>query len=84
MTNEEQQMFDDLLAMFRLKGWTLMQEDFMQLGQQVVNFDTIEDGDTLQFRKGQLDILRRVLSYEDSVRTQLEQRSEELEESEAA
>ena len=75
----EDQIFDDMLDTFSTDGWKLIIDDFRQLAEQAVNVQTIEDGNALQYRKGQLDILDRLLNYENTVRAQ--QSINELEDS---
>ena len=58
---ELQQYYEEQFSMFSTKGWKDFIEDQQTLYDAVDDLATIENEQTLWFRKGQLDILNLIL-----------------------
>lgn len=61
MTPELQQYYDSQWTLFASKGWQDLLEDLQILEESIENIRTVATIDDLNFRKGQLDILRLML-----------------------
>ena len=61
MDKELQQYYEEQFSMFSSKGWKDFIEDYQNLYDVIDDLGTIENEQTLWFRKGQLDILNLVL-----------------------
>lgn len=58
---ELQQYYEEQFSMFATKGWLDFAEDMQNLYDAVYDINTVENLETLYFRKGQLDILNLIL-----------------------
>ena len=61
MDKELQQYYEEQFSMFSSVGWRDFVEDMQQLYDAVDDLATIDNNETLWFRKGQLDILNLIL-----------------------
>lgn len=57
MTPELQKYYEERFNMFSQQGWQDLMEDVDKMLESLNNISTIEDGNALQFRKGELSIL---------------------------
>jgi hypothetical protein len=57
MTPELQKYYEERFSMFSQQGWIDLIEDVDKMLESLNNISTIEDGNALQFRKGELSIL---------------------------
>lgn len=57
MTPELQKYYEERFSMFSQQGWVDLMEDVDKMLDSLNNISTIEDGNALQFRKGELSIL---------------------------
>jgi hypothetical protein len=57
---ELQQYYEEQFNMFASKGWTDFSEDMQTLYDAIYDITTVENLETLYFRKGQLDILNLI------------------------
>ena len=57
MTPELQKYYEERFSMFSQQGWLDLIEDIDKMLDSLNNISTIEDGNALQFRKGELSIL---------------------------
>ena len=57
MTPELQKYYEERFSMFSQQGWLDLIEDVDKMLESLNNISTIEDGNALQFRKGELSIL---------------------------
>ena len=73
MAKEDEQFLKDRSDMFETEGWLDLIEDLKKIEQSVVNIDTMNNQDDLFHAKGQLHILRFLLSLEDVTKFNLEQ-----------
>lgn len=62
MDKELQTYYEETFSMMATSGWLLLMEDLEKLKQQVENIRTVEDAQTLHYRRGQLDILDLMLN----------------------
>lgn len=58
---ELQTYYEEQFSMFSSIGWRDFIEDMQQLYEAVDDLSTVENNETLWFRKGQLDILNLIL-----------------------
>ena len=57
---ELQEYYEESFDTFASRGWKYFIEDMETLITALNEFDTVEDVETLWFRKGQLDILKLI------------------------
>ena len=57
MTPDLQKYYEERFSMFSQQGWIDLMEDIDKMLDSLNNISTIEDGNALQFRKGELSIL---------------------------
>ena len=57
MTPDLQKYYEERFSMFSQQGWLDLMEDVDKMLDSLNNISTIEDGNALQFRKGELSIL---------------------------
>ena len=57
MTPDLQKYYEERFSMFSQQGWLDLMEDVDKMLDSLNNISTIEDGNALQFRKGELYIL---------------------------
>jgi len=62
MDKELQKYYENMFSMMASTGWKFLMEDLEKLKQQVENIRTVEDSQTLHYRRGQLDILDLLLN----------------------
>lgn len=56
-----QRYYEEQFSMFSTQGWVDFTEDLQNLYDAVYDLNTVENLETLFFRKGQLDILNLIL-----------------------
>lgn len=64
MSPELQQYYEDRLSMMSTKAWKQLIEDLLDMRTQYENI-RICDKDTVEFRKGQVDILDYIVGLKD-------------------
>jgi hypothetical protein len=57
VTPDLQKYYEERFSMFSQQGWLDLMEDVDKMLDSLNNISTIEDGNALQFRKGELSIL---------------------------
>lgn len=65
MDHELQRYYEDRFDMMAHKGWQDLMEDLTKLLEQYQNIDNCGDTVTLEFRKGQVDILKYLVNLEE-------------------
>jgi hypothetical protein len=60
--------YDNFFELFNLDGWKQLQEQLETTATQINDIRAIKDPRDLDFRQGQLDALRTLLNFEDSIR----------------
>jgi hypothetical protein len=81
MDRELQDYYEDRFAMFASKGWRELIEDIKEFEKAVNTIDSATNGEQLQFRKGQLDMIRFLLNLETVSRDNYDKLVEEKDES---
>ena len=64
MSPELQQYYEDRFSMMSTKAWKQLIEDLLDIRTQYENIRTC-DKDTVEFRKGQVDILDYIIGLQD-------------------
>jgi len=75
MTSEE--YFGELKLLFNTKGWEILTKEFSENANVLNNVQSIQDSDTLNFRKGQLAVIGYFLNLPQTVQ-QLEEQENEV------
>lgn len=70
---EDEQFLKDRSDMFESEGWLDLIEDLKNIEANVVNIDTMTSDQDLWEAKGQLNILRFLLTLENTTKITLEQ-----------
>lgn len=65
MDRELQRYYEDRFDMMSQSGWKDLIEDLSKLLEQYQNIDNCGDTASLDFRKGQVDILRYLINLEE-------------------
>ena len=77
MAKTDQQFIEDRLAMMESNGWFDLVADLKNIQTNVVDIDTMSDERDLFEAKGQLTIIRFLLTLENTTEITLEQSQEE-------
>ena len=77
MAKTDEQFINDRLAMMESDGWLDLIADLETIQVGVVNIDTMTDEKDLWEAKGQLNILRFLLTLENTTKITLEQSEED-------
>ena len=77
MTKTDKRFIEDRLAMMESEGWLDLVADLKNIQTNVVDIDTMSDERDLFEAKGQLTILRFLLTLENTTEITLEQSQEE-------
>ena len=77
MAKTDEQFINDRLAMMESEGWLDLIADLETIQEGVVNIDTMTDEKDLWEAKGQLNILRFLLTLENTTKITLEQSEED-------
>jgi len=67
MDKELQEYYENLLELFASKGWKQFLEDIGDNLEMLGNITTITDGNQFWYRKGQVEAIQRILSYEETI-----------------
>tara|TARA_R100001530_G_scaffold121067_1_gene88435 strand:- start:101 stop:328 length:228 start_codon:yes stop_codon:yes gene_type:complete len=73
MPKEDEQFLKDRLSMMESEGWLDLIEDLKDLEQSILNIDALDNENDLFNAKGQLHIIRFLLSLEDATKFTLDQ-----------
>lgn len=63
---ELQEFYEEQFTMFATKGWNDFIEDLQELYTAVDDLTSVENEQTLWFRKGQLDVIQLILDRKAS------------------
>ena len=77
MPKSDDQFIEDRLAMMESEGWLDLIADLENIQSTVVNIDTMTDEKDLWEAKGQLNILRFLLTLENTTKITMEQSNED-------
>jgi hypothetical protein len=77
MPKTDDRFIEDRLAMMETEGWRDLIADLETIQEGVVNIDTMTDEKDLWEAKGQLNILRFLLTLENTTKITMEQSNED-------
>ena len=77
MPKTDERFIEDRLAMMESEGWLDLIDDLEKIKSSVVDIDTMTDDKDLWEAKGQLNILRFLLTLENTTKITLEQSEED-------
>ena len=77
MAKTDDRFIEDRLAMMESEGWLDLIADLETIQEGVVNIDTMTDEKDLWEAKGQLNILRFILTLENTTKITMEQSEKE-------
>jgi len=77
MPKTDDRFIEDRLAMMETEGWLDLIADLENIQASVVNIDTMSDEKDLWHAKGQLQILRFLLTLENTTKITMEQSNED-------
>ena len=77
MAKTDDRFIEDRLAMMESEGWLDLIADLETIQEGVVNIDTMTDDKDLWEAKGQLNILRFILTLENTTKITMEQSEKE-------
>lgn len=77
MSPELQQYYEDRLSMMSTKAWKQLIEDLLDMRTQYENIRTC-DKDTIEFRRGQVDILDYMIGLRELSETAYEELNEKV------
>ena len=77
MSKTDDRFIEDRLAMMESEGWLDLVADLKNIQTNVVDIDTMSDEKDLFEAKGQLSIIRFLLTLENTTEITLEQSQEE-------
>ena len=69
---ELERYYESLIDIFQLEGWKFLLEDFTQSEESLRNLATCRTEKELHYRQGQLDIIGKLLSFEDGIKNSYE------------
>jgi hypothetical protein len=64
---DTQQYFDRYFDMFASEGWKQFIEDMEGNRDLMSDLMTVKDANDLFYRKGQVDVLNRIVNFQDSI-----------------
>ena len=73
MAKTDERFIEDRLAMMESEGWLDLMADLKNIQTNVVDIDTMSDEKDLWEAKGQLNLLRFLLTLENTTKITLEQ-----------
>jgi hypothetical protein len=68
ITESDKKFYNDRISLTEQDGWLDLIEEFSNLEQLYNNLDSVESEKDLWFNRGQLSILRQVLSLEETTK----------------
>lgn len=72
MDREIQEYYETLLDLFANKGWKQFIEDIEDNAELLRDITTIPDEKQFWYRRGQLEAVERILSYESTIKNSYE------------
>jgi hypothetical protein len=70
---ELERYYESLIDIFQLEGWKFLLEDFTQSEESLRDLATCRTEKELHYRQGQLDILVKLLSFENGIKNSYEE-----------
>jgi hypothetical protein len=72
-TNPElERYYESLIDIFQLEGWKYLLEDFTDSEEALRDLVTCKTEKELHYRQGQLDIIGKLLRFEDNIKNSYE------------
>ena len=78
MNKEDEKYVDAMFEMFRTEGWSMLMDDLAKNAVPINSVQATTDNENLWFRKGQLDILNSLASYETRVENMADEDEKDL------
>jgi hypothetical protein len=72
-----QKQFEDFFDLFSRPGWTLLVEDLESMIENLDSLEYVDSLEKLQYHKGQLTILRRIVGMKQAMEAAYEDLDEE-------
>ena len=69
---ELERYYESLIDIFQLEGWKFLLEDFTQSEESLRDIVTCKTEKELHYRQGQLDIIGKLLRFEDGIKNSYE------------
>jgi hypothetical protein len=69
---ELERYYESLIDIFQLEGWKFLLEDFTQSEESLRDLATCRTEKELHYRQGQLDIIGKLLSFENGIKNSYE------------
>ena len=69
---ELERYYESLIDIFQLEGWKFLLEDFTQQEESLRDLATCRTEKELHYRQGQLDIIGKLLSFENGIKNSYE------------
>lgn len=69
---ELEKYYESLIDIFQLEGWKFLLDDFTQTEESLRDLVTCRTEKELHYRQGQLDIIGKLLSFEDGIKNSYE------------
>jgi len=70
--NELEKYYETLIDVFLTEGWKVLLEDFEDSAESLRDLVTCKTEKELHYRQGQLDIIGKLLRFEDGIRNSYE------------
>lgn len=80
MDKELQRYYENLLDLFTRDGWKQFIEDIQDNADILADITTIPDEKQFWYRRGQLEAITRILSYESTIKDSYEDFERDLDE----
>jgi len=69
---ELERYYESLIDIFQLEGWKFLLDDFTQTEESLRDLVTCRTEKELHYRQGQLDIIGKLLSFENGIKNSYE------------
>ena len=69
---ELERYYESLIDIFQLEGWKFLLDDFTQTEESLRDLVTCRTEKDLHYRQGQLDIIGKLLSFENGIKNSYE------------
>jgi len=69
---ELERYYESLIDIFQLEGWKFLLEDFTQTEESLRDLVTCRTEKELHYRQGQLDIIGKLLRFEEGIKNSYE------------
>ena len=73
MDKELTKYFETYMDLFLTDGWKQFKEEFEESHKHLNTLDTLHDEKHFMYRKGQLEVLNRLVRFEDTIKGAFEE-----------